>query len=298
MRQRHRVAPPANALVAGRAEAHRRRESQPPGGRDVAWVHRRPLACVSVGALHRDEEPGHAVAPGRVRPQPGCPRRPSVGLSACGALDRQARRRPGGLLPRPGGRAGQSGGQRGERRRGLLRRRPRGARLLARRRCPAAGGRRRCRSRRADARPRRRASGDRSRDRRRPCAAGAGVRRDVLGAEERERAVRARRRAAAAGDPVRARGGGRGGARLHGARRGARAARARWGGVDRGRGLRRRGVSGIGRRAPAIRSCIRTCWSRTSSKGTTGAGRRWTGAGSTSTRRRRATCTRRRCGSG
>ena len=54
--------------------------------------------------------------------------------------------------------------------------------------------------------------------------------------------------------------------------------------------------SGIGPRAPAIRSCTPTSWSPTSCSARTGAGRRSTAGGSTRTRRRRATSTRRGCG--
>ncbi len=52
---------------------------------------------------------------------------------------------------------------------------------------------------------------------------------------------------------------------------------------------------GTARRAPAIRSCTRTCSSRTSGAAPTGGGRRSTGGGSTRTRGRRASSTRRCC---
>ena len=93
------------------------------------------------------------------------------------------------------------------------------------------------------------------------------VRPDVLGAEERQRAVRARRHRDRA---RRARPRREGGVRVSGAQRGERASRAR----RDGRRSRPTGSSprrsGIGRRAPAIRSCTRTSSSRTSRAATDG----------------------------
>ena len=136
-----------------------------------------------------------------------------------------------------------------------------------------ARARRRGRGRRAAARARR------ARSARRLAAADVvepGSRRrlrpDVLGAEERERALRARRRRAAGARARRRMTRGSGGGRLSRAvgRGGpARARRARSSRRRPGSSPRR---SGIGRRAPAIRSCTRTCWSRTSGAGVDG---RW-----------------------
>ena len=112
------------------------------------------------------------------------------------AVDRKARGRPGQVLPRPGGGARRRGRERRRRDRGLLRRRARRAASGSARRRASSGS-----AARSTAEALRRVlDGLRSAGRVGAAdvvepGAGGRLRPDVLGAEERERAVRARRRA-------------------------------------------------------------------------------------------------------
>ena len=229
------------------------------------------------------------------------PRKPAQRLNdrspLISALDRQARGRPGQVLPRPGGGAG---------RRGPERRRAASRTTTSGRARRVGGGS-----------ARRRASSGLRGD------VGADALRRVLdGLDPRDgvelRTSSSRARVAGfdltfsapksvsvlfgLGDDELQRAGSRG-ARRRGAR-GGRVSRAvgRGGSARARRRDRRGGVraasprrSGIGRRGPAIRSCTRTSWSRTSGAGSTGGGRRSTAGGCTRTRGRRASSTRRCC---
>jgi hypothetical protein len=134
---------------------------------------------------------GHAVAPFGMRLREALARR----LKRRRDLHRKARNRPGQLLPRPGADTSRPCDQCGHRPRGLLRRGNGGARLLAREReCPSRRerhGRGRAAQARAGGTERRRRRRDRAHSR----STRSGIRRHVLGAKKRERALRPRRRA-------------------------------------------------------------------------------------------------------